>query len=252
MENFIILCNQRTGSTLLQESLSQHPNIKMGVEFFHPFLNKKFSKIQKNIFEKIKFKPLIEKEIVGEIKRFSYSKKLINYFDILLKLYDGFKIIFSQIAHDSYLWDYIASKEIKIIFLKRNFLECIVSNECAIKDNKWIERNNNFLFKKNYLNLPFDKIKNYFLTFEKNNNIIEKFKKENIISIEYENLTKNYNKTMSDIFYFLNIKNFKTEMKIKKILHQTPKEIILNYYMLAEKFYHTEYAKYFYNNKLLL
>ena len=36
MENFIILCNQRTGSTLLQESLSQHPNIKMGVEFFHP------------------------------------------------------------------------------------------------------------------------------------------------------------------------------------------------------------------------
>lgn len=223
---FIIVSHARSGSNLLFNSLNSHPNIiteheifaahnrKIG-ENFHLILNQLFKKTSENI------------EAVG------------------------CKIFYYHLNQDEWQ-ELVKIPELKIIHLKRkNRLSTIVSMKVAFKTDQWGMNNESQKIdvsqKKVHLNHEY--LKQSFENIDSwENDIKNIFAQHQSQDIYYEDLVSQSEKTLDNLFDFLNVNRISKEqikMKLKKQNPEPLSELIQNYQELNEKFHNTPWEHYF-------
>ena len=198
---FVILSYPRTGSTLLCRALNKHPDLSVQDEILHPN--------ESNMVrwrEHVGYSNLetIKDDADGEFNRIKKVPEdfLANAFDHL----NGFKILYVQILPDSPIWEQLIELDVKIIYLERNLLCSAFSFKHCMVSGAWTAFNDQYLPHVNFEMNP------VWLTdyLEKIQNIQEGISRKlttlTSMNVKYNDLVKNWNKEISDIQYFLDIK----------------------------------------------
>ena len=120
MSKFIIVSSFRSGSTLLNEGLSQHPNLNVTYEILHE------NSSAGNVLWRNDF-----------AVPFGLNEKFIT---AATNKFDGFKILYHQLGASHKLWDYFLSNYKIIHLIRRNMAETIVSFISCRNTNIWQRR----------------------------------------------------------------------------------------------------------------
>ena len=117
MKPFVIIACPRTGSTLVAQTLNQHPHIKCGREVLHSPLN---------ISE---WRPPVIQKLYGHQDSPLNFKKLdpIPLVQYAFTIFDGFKIMCGQTKTNDPLWQYLKEFDCRFIFIQRNMIDSIIS-----------------------------------------------------------------------------------------------------------------------------
>jgi LPS sulfotransferase NodH len=223
-KKFIVLARSRTGSNLLVSFLNSHKNIYSEGEIFNKIKGKNFEQVLLNIFKK---QPVWIK--AKGFKIFYYHPNDKNCPSLWKSLY--------------------LDKNLHVIHLKRrNILKTIISRKIADIENIW--KKSSFNLKKNKerikFNFNFKELKREFektRKWEKNGD--KMFKNHPFLTVYYEDLAQNKEKTFRKITDFLGIKYAKPKTFLKKQNNRKLKEIILNYDELKKDFSKTKWASFF-------
>jgi len=146
------------------------------------------------------------------------------------------------------IWPYlIGERSIKIVRLRRvNLLRLLVSSDKAQKTKKWGGFSDHNRSKKRIkLEYNYQRCVNEFNRITNiQNEYYEKFKKHPMLSVTYEELTKNYDVTVNLIRKFLNIKSpiIKNNVMRKKLKLS---EEIKNYHDLKRQFKGSQWEHFF-------
>jgi LPS sulfotransferase NodH len=238
---FCILTTQRSGSTLLQELLDSHSDIKVLREIF---LNKK----PKNIWadpnlisfyefknERVSIRPWITFQYLNKLDAYPGEHKAIGfklmynqfslYPEILLKLIaDRFKII--HLVRDNYL---------DVVFSKINAIENDLFHTRTEVEMNSIQVNPSFLLKKLYQQEMTVKLAYSIL----------KIMPNSVLNISYNCLCDNRGVTLNSVLNFLNISNTEIDFKssLQKISKGSYKEKIANYDEVYQRLAGTKFKK---------
>lgn len=259
MTKFIIISDQRSGSTFLCNKLESFSNIVCHDEVFlkrdmpDRFINYSGNNL---IFYNSKSIWYLKRVFLfyGHLFKVSFSKnknKLIDEF--LNNLYKkpsfplphysnkvnrnnlkavGLKIMYDQILYHEYLFEYINKNNIKVIFLRRRNLDQFVSQKMAKKTGLYHKFGNSDTLNKIHVNL---KTYNRFLRkkecFEKN--ILSRIDHSNILFKNFEDIILNVN----DVLDFLNIRNQQivgVNENLKKVINKDLSEIVSNFEQVSK------------------
>lgn len=206
-DKFIVITRSRTGSNLLMSFLNSHPDIIAKGELFRRLEGQSCKKVWEIIYTK---KP-----------------KHIKYV--------GFKIFYYHPldSEDREVWNYIKKdKSIKLIHLTRqNMLETVVSRQIADKTNVWTNKNkNNIQLVDKQVEINIDHCLNEFkLTQESENRTRNEFKRDFFLEITYEELVKDKQDKMNQVFNFLNLKEIEVNTSYKKQNKENIEDLVINY-----------------------
>lgn len=263
---YIVLGAWRTGTTVLHESLSQHPDIKIAYEIFHPaftvdssgmddiedvmlqLYGSKKLKINKTCFScKHPNKP--DEYVLSSIRgdNIANGYDLNKLVDLVFYRCNAFKILYCQLPRNYPVWDYLASmKDIKIIHLIRdNYLEMIVSlmssyntgiwqrtSECEKIDDKPI-----------YLDPIFLSEFFEFMNFE-TEHYLSLFEDHPQIVIRYEDIF-DWDRTINKVQEFLEIPRCHIAPKYLKRTRLSLSKLVQNYRDLYSYFANTKWSEFF-------
>lgn len=211
-KKFIVITRSRTGSNLLISLLNSHLGIKAGGELFRRLENKSSTTLWNEIFSK---KP-----------------KGIKYV--------GFKIFYYHpLDNDNKdVWDYIKKdKTIKLIHLTRkNMLRTVVSREIADKTDTWTNKHGkNIEINDKRVSLDIKKcFEEFEITKSHEKRVREEFKRDDFIELTYEDLVKNNQNSINDIFDFLELERKSVKSSYKKQNKESLQDLIINYDELNE------------------
>ena len=209
---FIIITRSRTGSNFLMSLLNSHPNILAKGELFRRLEGKSSDQVWNETFSK---KP-----------------KHIKYV--------GFKIFYYHPldSEDKEVWNYIKKdKNIKIIHLTRNnILRTVVSRAIADKTNTWTNKKGKKIdISDKRVKIDIDSCLNDFKkTREDENRIRDNYKNRNLMELTYEDLVKDHQKVMNDVFNFLEIEINEVNSDYKKQNNEKLEDLITNYNDVVE------------------
>ncbi|WP_228024101.1 twitch domain-containing radical SAM protein [Synechocystis salina] len=139
---FIILCYPRTGSTLLITALGTHPNICQGMDIFNPE--------QEGDDPWVHWRRQTLENLYGHQDSYLNDQKKLDgdCLDLSLlaqtffKDFDGTKLMYDHLGHNSSVWDYLRSKQdLRVIVLTRNIVEAAISFRVAMTTNIWFSPN---------------------------------------------------------------------------------------------------------------
>ena len=271
-KKFIVLTYPRTGSNLLVSFLKKNKQIEMYEEIFN------FEHIGKNKTKKILVDPLgyldreIYKAYTDEVKAVGFKiffnqAKIENLYsnnfpgnpaktkdknlsergtkieNFIKENYD-FNDIKNKLEK---LWSYLEKDQsIYIVHLKRkNKLKSYLSLKRAFLTDQWVSYKQNSKYEKP-IKLDFNDCLNYFKEISKIEKKIEKdYSKHKLISIFYEDLSKDPNSVLTKVQKFLGVENKKLYSNLKKQSSKSLSESIINYKSLKEKFRKTKWNIYF-------
>src|SRR5680860_688635 len=169
-KKIVIICDSRTGSTLLLNMLGFHPEIEVEGERFKNMNKRSGNDIWNSIFR----------------KRHSRIK------------YVGFKLFyFHSQGEDKSVWDFINNdKSITIIHLKReNIFRSLVSKKIGLNTKQWTENINskkNIELSKKRVAIDVNECESYFNQISSYQlKTDETYKNYNLIPILYEDLSRN-------------------------------------------------------------
>jgi len=222
MTKFIITGNDRSGVTLLKESINNHSDIICFPELLSMneesriihnhkcFKNGKWLKNKNNVIE--------------------YLKE--NIFDTLYNT--GIKITIKQIFKWNIL-EYLSNiPDLKIIFVKRNYLASYISLIKSNNNKIWSVSDHTSMSKSQPVELDIDNFLSYMKTFNTMENIVIQELSNNYI-ILYRDLIENYNKIMHKVFDFLMIPSTLKFPPTKLLYNFNIKEDILNWKDVKKK-----------------
>lgn len=220
-KKFVIISRSRTGSTLLMALLNKHSNIICKGELFKRLDTKSCLTIWNDLFSK--------------------RPKKIKYVGCKIFYYHPFD-------DDKSVWDFIDNdKNITIIHLTRkNYLEAFVSQKIGEKtkqwsESKWKTHNLSIEDKRVTLNFEeceqtFDKIKSY------EEDTLERFNAHPYIEVDYKDLSKNKESTLSSILKQFSLPQEEVEVVNKKQNSEPLEDLIENYKELKQKFASTKWS----------
>jgi len=206
-DKFIVITRSRTGSNLLMSFLNSHPDIIAKGELFRRLKGRTCKQVWEETYTK---KP-----------------KHIKYV--------GFKIFYYHPldSEDKEVWDYIKKdKNIKLIHLTRNnMLKTVISRQIADKTNVWGNKNrNNIQLSDKQVEININACLNEFkLTQESENKTRNKFKRDIFLEITYEDLVKDCQNRMNEIFKFLELEETTVKSSYKKQNKENIEDLVINY-----------------------
>ncbi|AFZ36144.1 sulfotransferase, putative [Stanieria cyanosphaera PCC 7437] len=272
-QKFIIVCNIRTGSTMLCSLLSSHSQILCFFELFHRHLNSvPFSTL--GYQNKSKNKTIIDlrnnnpQEFLEQEIYKNHQKKIKAV---------GFKLLYTQGRTDnpwwnsseydrwwkdvgkepcwnsnqSNLWQYLKeNKDIAIIHLKRNnLLEAKVSGITAQTTGNWGIGATGGINKNNVLvkcELNFEECMQDFEALRRMEDEADEFFAEHRkLVITYEELVENTANITNKIQVFLGLKTENLVTQSKKQATCSLLDVIDNYYQLKSQFTNTRWSNFF-------
>lgn len=223
-EKFVLVCDSRTGSTLLLNSLGFHPQIE----------------VEGELFKYVKSDDEIE-EIWRKI--FRSRKRRVKYV--------GFKLFYfhARTPQDKIWTDLKNDKSIKIIHLKRkNLLRAFLSKKIGLKTKQWTENIKSSQIpveQKQVIIDPEECLKFFELTRKHEEECEELFKNHDVINITYESFIENIKKEVHHIQNELGVVPFYRKSELKKQNPENIKDLIINYNELKEYFIDTQWNFFF-------
>jgi LPS sulfotransferase NodH len=272
-QKFVIICNIRTGSTMLTSMLSSHLEVIMFFELFHRY--------QKSIsFSVPGYRSKSRDPKILDLR----NTDPVNFMETeIYQLYPpkikavGFKLLYPQARADnpwwnssefdrwwkdvgyepswgsakSDLWRYLKeNKDIKIIHLKRqNLLESKISAVTAQQTGHWGEGATGGLAKVQYdvkFELDFDECLQDFEAHRRmEDETDELFKNHSKMVITYEQIIEDFALITKNIQEFLGLKIQNIYTITKKQSTKPPSEIVLNYVEIKRRFLNTPWSEFF-------
>ena len=214
MKKFVLLGKSRTGSSLLINSLKQHPDMNVLSEIF----NWRNDGIDKEIFDfDIEFNESNYKHTAKSHDLMCYKK----YCKDAHKKYDGFKLLFCHLKND--VEEYLSETDVFLLY-RKNLLKRFVSQRVAFLTDQWFGGE------------PFTGTV-YIRPDEVETDICqviqeyERLKQFSSLNLFYENsLFDNVNKTCD----YLDIKRFTPKIYSKKRIDRPMSEVLHNYEELKQ------------------
>lgn len=255
----------RSGSSVINESLEMHPDLKVAYEIFNchataeltniPDIRQTLKKLYgfeswNKVNSTFGYFPTSGRYDIGTYKTISEDVSLNKMIDFAFERYDGFKILYNQLKINYKVWDYLVScPNLKVIHTyRRNHLDSLVSLYVAHGSSEWQVRKGGSDIDDESFSIPVGVAEEYFLNsdFE-----IEHFTSmfKNSIEIEYEELY-DWENTISRVVDFLGIKSIFLTPKYKKRNKKSPKLLIENYLELKNYFRNTKWFKLFLDSEI--
>ncbi|MEH2069543.1 MAG: sulfotransferase [Nostoc sp.] len=243
MLKFIIVGYSRTGSSLLQFALREHPEIEMYGELFS-------------------FKEEVRKNTpVGNSSYLDGTDAALFLKDTVFCERDrqkqksvGFKILYYQAREDNEArkaWKYLLSqKDIHVIHaIRQNLLECLISREVAMQTEQWLLEKSS---KTKFVEIaPFrievERCKCFFESvFAWREWATRSFQDHPFMTVEYEaDICLAYQETMNRIHDFLSVSPYHAPMPLQKQAQKKPRDQVCNYDELKEYFQYTLFSEFF-------
>ena len=206
---FIIVARSRTGSTLLEKLLNNHPNIQCEGELLNNLSGRKPEKIINSFFSKKN-----KQTYAAGYKVFYYHPN------------DG---------SSEEIWNiHLNKKNLKIIHLKReNILRTVLSKKIADKTKQWSIKNSSKRIsiedKRITLSIP-ESIEEFEKTRNWENEFDRKFINHEMLEVNYEELTSDPKSQLYKIFSFLNVDpKYDLNVPLKKQNSEPLSKILINY-----------------------
>jgi LPS sulfotransferase NodH len=219
---FVILGEQRTGSTYLQTLLASHRNILSFGELFNPS-----ERIRGQIPRKIARPIELGEDPVEYLKNYVFKEYHPGVRAV------GFRLFYTHARDDNWVdvWEYLRSRNIKIIHLKRrNLLSRYLSYELARRSNEWINYQASNGSYTEPINLdPQDCFRDFCTSLWYQERVDEFFKHNLKIEVIYEQLQNNLVEESKRIQDFLETDYQPLSSKTKKQRTKKKSEIITNY-----------------------
>ena len=223
---FAIVSHARSGSNLLLNSLNSHPNLDLEHEIFAAH--------NRNIGEN--FQPTLDNLFRPRPENISAV---------------GCKIFYYHLNEAE--WQQLSEiPRLKVIHLKRqNRLSMLVSMKVAFKTDQWgiTSESERIAAAQKQVYLDYDYLRDSFIRIETWEERIEQlFGQSQIADVSYENLSQHYEKTVGDLFDFLDVPQIPIEQIKTKQKKQNPEplnQLIENYAELKARFADTRWKHYF-------
>lgn len=226
-KKFVIICDSRTGSTLLLNMLGFHPEIEVEGERFKNINKRSGIDIWNSIFRKRQ----------ARIK------------------YVGFKLFyFHSQGEDKSVWDSLNNdKSITIIHLRReNMFRSLVSKKIGLNTKQWTENINskkNIDLSKKKVEIDINECESYFNQISSyQSQTDEAYKNHKLIPILYEDLSSNPRLVIDQLYLKLGVKGFKRNSELKKQNPEKLSELIINYNELKQHFNNSKWDYLFNEN----
>lgn len=247
MQMFIVIGMPRTGSTLVQTTLEQHPNIKMHGELFHPNDDERMGAHVINDNNNSIFFDSTKDDAIDFLRANVWTEENSKKYDAV-----GFKLFGERVQCLGTEKLFLRLKEtfpsLKFIHIERDdLLECWVSRETAKKTGQWFSSSQD---KKTELVNDLQVVANplalqqFFQSYEEVNNFFKSdfFPKPNYLHIDYDQIATDFKKTSRSIFTFLGLKNVSVKQNIKKQRTLTATDQIQNIEEIRQFFAESKYA----------
>lgn len=240
MLKFIILACGRTGSTLVQHTLNEHPEIEMHGELFYVLETPREQVLQIQAYQDGTDAALYLKDIVfGERDR--QKQKAV-----------GFKMIYFHARKDNEArkaWNYfLVHKDIHVIHLiRQNLLECIISDEVAKRNNQWLLQKGCRPIEVAFFRIEPESCRVFFENvFAWQEWVTRSFKDHPVMTVEYEtDICLAFQETMNRIHEFLSVTPCYAPMVLQKQAQKKTTDQVCNYDELKEYFQYTLFSEFF-------
>ncbi len=229
---FILSGSGRSGSSLLEHSLKQHPQIRMYGE-----LLKNNSRFQ------IDGRRYLKGEDGASFLQYVFSTRYSGEVGGV-----GFKFFYNHAREDpsaTTVWRFIAeNREVRIIWIKRNWFAQLVSLVAATQSGVWWVQNRPGEDPPEVppFDLTMQRCERYFSNREKwTRQLTTEIQGHAVLKIEYDDLCSSYFETIQDALDFLELSRIITVMPTKKQRLLEPHQQVLNYSELKSYFTGTRY-----------
>lgn len=247
MTPFVIVGLPRTGSTLLQTGLSQHPEIRAYGELLHEHSEQRLG--PHAIFrggESIAYGDVRE-DAVEFLKREVFNHPDETAAAIGFKLFaeyvrgEGTTDLFQRLKQEF--------PELKVIHIVRsNYLDAMVSREVAQRTKSWIQYTADAPPPSEARRVridPLDALR-FFSQYERaDRSLGEEFAGDNYMRVDYDALTQNYSVVINRVYAHLGVQPFHPKQAVKKQLINSTEDTLENFGELRRHFRGTVYGKYF-------
>ena len=253
MVKFILLGSGRSGSSLITESLAEHPEVRIGTELFHS--EEEPRRVAFSYFHKTNGSghdaPHYRSGTDG--KRFLEQDVFSQRFDTGVRAV-GFKMFYVHARsnpREKTAWDYlISNKDIRVIHLIRtNLLEAYISLRIAFVTGEWERFKGSNAPRPEIPRLKIDPkaCEAYF-----NRELVwrkwarKSFGLHPFMQIEYErDVCGRFNDVMNEIHDFLGVSRLPARQVLEKQSRRSPREATENYDELKDYFRYTLYEELF-------
>jgi LPS sulfotransferase NodH len=206
---FIILCEPRTGSTLLHTSLNFHPNIKSYGEVIR-------EQVEKN-----------HNGCLMDLEDDLFTPHASHLWAIGLKL---FYFYYDHPAYTNIFKQVVSRKDVKVIHLIRSdIFKLYVSLKVAQKTNIWSASSKRSDKSQRIFVNP-EEFKQFAETYMQRQHFFKKlFHTHEVISVTYENLINNPQKELANVQQFLGVRPQRLRSLLQKQNADNLETVVINY-----------------------
>ena len=233
---FLILTYPRTGSELLINSLGLHTKLRVESEILNP--QRSFVWRDRLFFELFGHSlPILVKE--GQLDAntkehyevYEQTEELALFIIKAFQILDGFKVMHAHIPIPSIVIDTLRDMcDLKVIFLRRNYLESAISYWFAMKTNKWFRALGERRVEDQPCHIDPNFVKAYCGEARQEGLLYEQlFTQHDVMKIRYEDLILSWGYVMTQIQEFLEIPYEILPKSMEKRLDKPYQEIVSNY-----------------------
>lgn len=235
---FLILNAPRCGSELLADALSNHLDLKVKSEILNPhrYVEWRNQILIDTNMGILNYTSHIDKEIPISTAIFNQTTKLVDFVKEAFKKLDGFKVTYDQITPESPVVEYLKElKQLKIIFIQRNYLESAISYWFAIKSQIWqINNHDKPIYDASQVVDP-KFVDNFCESALKYDAIYRSiFREHPQLVVNYKDLVTNFLQTIDSVQEFLGVRNLMPKVSFRKRLSRPLPELVINYQELLK------------------
>ena len=246
MTRFVILTTQRSGSTVLTRTLDEHPDIFCAGELFHEskagvhhpewhFPNWKLVSGKQSKLNKLVNYPNLKLNAAKHLQKFYKDDSTVKA--------KGFKLMYSHIKSSPFIWNYIASNDVKVIVLIRsNTFKMALSRYRMEKTGTAHSKDEHI--SSSSITVPAQALLHQTLQLQAvNEKLLSLSANTNRLVLHYEDFG-NWTSLMQSVDGFLDVPFFDAKPVLKKVSGDNWKEEVKNYQEIEEVFKQHKAEKY--------
>lgn len=232
---------------MLDEGLGSHPLLCSGGELFNRWIDGDHFHVRWRAQQFQELYGLDQTQMVtAGRKAWKPNIDFTPYAKKVFETFNGFKLIYDHLPiTDPALLYFKGLPDLKIIFVRRNPLEALVSFTLAIKTNNWQRREGEPAAEDEPIEVSAQDLKWFCDQMNKEDQYTEFFAMQSKMVVSYTDLTNCWGETNNKIQSFLELEPTSLPVKTLKRTEKRPRELIKNYQELFNSVKDTPYARCF-------
>lgn len=242
MLKFIIVGMPRTGSTLVQTTLAQHPHIATFGELFHWVQTEREGAHAIQTESGKRFFDPEREDPISFLQDAVWSRTDLDAQAVGFKLFDEY--VLADNTRDLFEQLKAAWPDLSVIYIdRRKVLDVLVSRRMAEATGEWVRPvEQPGVTAQPMLNIPVEEARKFFDAHAKMKVRLDQWTEDaRCLRVEYEELSGNFAKVSKDMFEFLQVDPIDVRPAITKQASRPPWEVIENWGEFVEHFRGGEY-----------